>query len=164
MSWLDYPFGNPEAEPLPLKQWQSAPGSLRLALRILPRAMAERMGLDTFAFGIAVPDPEGELAGTANVFYHRAQELVAFRARGGEVTLGQKLAHRMAPLAMILGHLMAHEVGHLLLGGNSHSRRGIMSVPWGRLSLARAAWGELLFTSQEAKRIRAHVQERTRAH
>jgi hypothetical protein len=29
-----------------------------------------------------------------------------------------------------LGHVMAHEVGHLLLGAHSHSRTGLMSADW----------------------------------
>jgi hypothetical protein len=29
-----------------------------------------------------------------------------------------------------LGHVMAHEVGHLLLGGHSHAPTGLMTVSW----------------------------------
>jgi hypothetical protein len=29
-----------------------------------------------------------------------------------------------------LGHVLAHEVGHLLLGGHSHSRTDLMSADW----------------------------------
>ena len=56
------------------------------------------------------------------------------------------------PEAVILGHLMAHEVGHILLGENSHSPDGLMS---GRLSPAdlRLALDNLLFfnAKQSAK-------------
>jgi hypothetical protein len=35
-----------------------------------------------------------------------------------------------APVARGLGHVIAHEIGHLLLGVNSHSRDGLMQPDW----------------------------------
>jgi hypothetical protein len=47
--------------------------------------------------------------------------------------------------ATLLGDLMAHELGHLLLGPRSHSPRGIMCAIWGTQELRNAAQGALLF-------------------
>jgi len=57
--------------------------------------------------------------------------------------------------AIILGHAMAHELGHLLLGTNSHATGGLMRAHWGPGDLAQAAKGNLLFSLEESKRMRS---------
>jgi hypothetical protein len=57
--------------------------------------------------------------------------------------------------AIILGHAMAHELGHLLLGTNSHSREGLMRANWEPGDLAQASRGRLLFSSEESTRMRS---------
>jgi hypothetical protein len=49
-------------------------------------------------------------------------------------------------LARVLGHVMAHELGHLLLGLNAHSRQGIMCPCWHGDELHLANTGSLLFS------------------
>ncbi len=55
--------------------------------------------------------------------------------------------------AIILGHVAAHEIGHLLLGSNSHSTGGIMRAHWNMEELARANKGLLLFTKSQSHRM-----------
>lgn len=55
----------------------------------------------------------------------------------------------------LLGNVMAHEVGHLLLGLNSHSPFGLMAARWEPAQLQQAAKGHLLFSPGEADRIRS---------
>jgi hypothetical protein len=55
--------------------------------------------------------------------------------------------------AIILGHVAAHEIGHLLLGSNSHSPWGIMRAHWNMEELARANKGLLLFTKSQSHRM-----------
>jgi hypothetical protein len=57
--------------------------------------------------------------------------------------------------AIILGHAMAHELGHLLLGTNSHSRHGLMGAHWEPGDLAQASRGRLLFSAGESTRMRS---------
>jgi hypothetical protein len=57
-------------------------------------------------------------------------------------------------VAYILGATMAHEIGHLLLGASAHADRGVMSPRLGREQLRMVARGELLFTPEQAQRIR----------
>lgn len=55
---------------------------------------------------------------------------------------------------VLLGTVMAHELGHLLLGKSVHARYGLMSCPWTASQLDRAAAGLLLFSTDEAARMR----------
>ena len=54
------------------------------------------------------------------------------------------------PAGILLGHAMAHELGHLLLQSMEHSRTGIMRSRWGKEELLRAESGGLLFTAEQA--------------
>jgi len=54
----------------------------------------------------------------------------------------------------ILGHVMAHEIGHLLLGTHAHSPAGIMLPQWHGNELRRLMMGTLLFTPQQARAVR----------
>ncbi len=60
----------------------------------------------------------------------------------------------------ILAYVIAHEVGHLLLGSNSHSPTGIMAGKWGREDIISISQFGLSFTTQEAEFIRAEVRRR----
>lgn len=84
----------------------------------------------------------------ANVFMNRVTE---------QTVVGEISASRM------LGHAIAHEIGHLLLGDNSHSSVGIMVAPWTKQDLWRMSKGDLLFTPQEVTRIQAEVKYRRRS-
>ena len=48
--------------------------------------------------------------------------------------------------AKVLGIVMAHEIGHLLLGFGAHSSAGIMSGRWGKFEMDLVAAGLLGFT------------------
>jgi hypothetical protein len=62
----------------------------------------------------------------------------------------------------MLGHVMAHEVGHLLLSLPGHTSKGIMIGPWEGKQLRQAAAGGLLFTPQEAWKMGEEVSRRMR--
>ncbi len=59
---------------------------------------------------------------------------------------------------VLLGHVMAHELGHVLLGDNSHSSEGIMIAAFRDKELRRAQKGTLLFTAQQGARVRAKLR------
>jgi hypothetical protein len=61
------------------------------------------------------------------------------------------------PEGVLLGHIAAHEIGHLLLGEDSHSAHGIMEGCWGPGELEKINKGALLFSDEEAERMRAEV-------
>ena len=57
----------------------------------------------------------------------------------------------------LLTILLAHELGHLLLGVGGHARSGIMAGMWDSRALHQAARGELLFDELQRRRIEKNV-------
>lgn len=105
-------------------------------LRLLKQS---REGLAKYAMGEALS------LRLANVFMNRVAEHLTV----GELSAGQ-----------VLGHAIAHEIGHHLLGDNSHGPRGIMVANWSKQHLRHMSKGDLLFTHQEVTRIQAEVRRR----
>ena len=68
---------------------------------------------------------------------------VEYVARGAQAEVGD-----------VLGHVMAHEIGHVLLGPNAHSAAGLMAPS---LDLPRIALGGLWFDRIQAAIIRASL-------
>lgn len=60
-------------------------------------------------------------------------------------------------MANVLGQAAAHEIGHLLLGNNSHSPAGIMRAHWRRVDLVKADQGLLQFDEKQARTMRKHL-------
>lgn len=60
----------------------------------------------------------------------------------------------------ILGEMIAHEIGHILLNLSAHSETGIMRGGWDLKDLQDVAYGELLFTKQQSKVIETEVIRR----
>jgi hypothetical protein len=71
-------------------------------------------------------------------------------------------AHHELDLSRFLGHLIAHELGHLLLGENSHSNTGIMRPCWNDTDLIAIAHGGMSFSFSERKRLQVALTARTR--
>lgn len=143
IDWLDCPLSPQQAAEYP--RCQVAPTPTRLAIRIVPRVMAERYRQAEHTFGFAQHPLDGSFGMVATVFFSDAEDVA--KRRG--VAVG-----------VLLGHLMAHELGHLLLGAGSHSAEGIMHVPWQRKELEAIAAGLMLFTISEEERLRAGVRAR----
>ena len=110
-----------------------------LVLRLVPVSAATRAQFGDGTLGIAA-QPENGTSASASIFYHRVEQL----ARGGT-----------ASVPVILGHATAHEIGHLLLGSNSHSPLGLMRARWSRQDLQNAAAGNLLFMPEQAEAVKA---------
>ncbi len=114
--------------------------SFSFDLRILPREMAQHLQCEDGTLGFATP-------GLASV---SPKDVQVFSALNG------------VPQSVLLGHVMAHELGHLLLG-KAHTLTGLMSLSLRKTQLARAVQGPLLFHPQEAQRIRAQLQRQAAA-
>ena len=61
---------------------------------------------------------------------------------------------------VVLGGVLAHEIGHLLLGTNSHGSIGLMQAQPRPIDWQRAARGALGFTKAEARKLRESVRRR----
>ncbi len=92
-------------------------------------------------FGVAFLSADGT-GRYGDIFYDRATALQADWKVG---------------LADILGNVMAHELGHLLLGTNSHSHIGIMKAHWQAEELRLLSRGDLGFTDQQADHMRGKL-------
>ncbi len=66
--------------------------------------------------------------------------------------------HNGADVARLLGHVIAHEIGHLLLPYDSHSSPGVMRAEWDRAQFEDMAKGLLTFTPDQADLIRTRVR------
>ena len=66
--------------------------------------------------------------------------------------------HIDADLPVLLGCVIAHELGHLLLRTPGHDPRGIMQAQWGSAQLHQALIGKLLFTKDQAIRIQSQAR------
>jgi hypothetical protein len=60
--------------------------------------------------------------------------------------------------SQLLGHVIAHEVGHLLLPLGAHSLAGVMRPEWDTKQVKSAAKGLLTFTPDQAVLIRERLQ------
>ena len=70
--------------------------------------------------------------------------------------------HAESQTPTILGAVIAHELGHLLLSTNEHSRTGIMQSHWYPDQVLQLMKGDLLFTREQSKVMREQGQTRTR--
>ena len=67
-----------------------------------------------------------------------------------------------APLDLVLGLVIAHEIIHILLGQNEHAPTGLMRAYWDKADLLLAQSGELGLTGEQAKLLRAAVLARSK--
>jgi len=108
-----------------------------LQLRIVKRSV----GLRPDVMGISFLSEDGSGC-QADIFYE------------GIEGLRQKTD---ASLANILGDVASHEIGHLLLGTNSHASHGIMRAVWGHDELVSVTRRVLFFSEKESARMRARL-------
>jgi hypothetical protein len=108
-----------------------------LHVRILPRSR----DLTNSTFGLSYLSADG-IGCYADIFFAPIADL---HARSGQ------------EVGPILGHVIAHEIAHLLLGTNSHSDAGIMRAQWQREELLWVDKGELLFTQEQSQVMRRRL-------
>jgi hypothetical protein len=62
------------------------------------------------------------------------------------------------PEPQLLGNILAHELGHEVLGDSSHSKSGIMKAVLQPDDFAMAQKGLLRFTKAQVRQLRAEIQ------
>jgi len=143
LSWVDCAMTRRRAELNPACTIPHTPIDIRL--NVVPD-IAEGPWVERFAMGMAVPIPPPRHGQFAYISYARAKTVLH---EVPQFSLGQ-----------LLGHGIAHEIGHLLLGTNSHSPSGLMSAHWSTRELKLAARGQLTFSIDQAASIRGDVRAR----
>lgn len=141
--WIDCPVGSSGtgvcSRPL---------STLDFVVNLLPHTMSDQARFAGGVLGSAIEGTGDNFGFIASVFYDIAKE----QAGEHQVDFGE-----------LLGDAVAHELGHLLLGTNSHSGRSLMSAFWSGSQFRLAAQGGLEFSSAEVKRIKASMNARTLA-
>jgi len=119
-------------------------GAGELALRIVRRAKATKGMFKCSACAAAVEDAEGR--GTYATLFLDCLDAMPE-------------ARHLVP-SLLLGHFMTHEIGHLLLPGKDHTASGLMRPVLREEDWQLASIGGLVFTPQQAERLRAEVLAR----
>lgn len=135
--WLECPMQQSAA--IEQGPCQKEPEATDIRLRILPAPIRNQFQHSVFGFAVHPV--------LASVYYEYAER----RARSDD-------AEFEAPI--ILGCVIAHEIGHLLLGSNSHSSTGIMQPQWDRKQVRQIMMGRLLFTPGQSKFMREAARTR----
>jgi hypothetical protein len=135
VAWLDIDSNSPTELP-----------ARAIILRLEPTAGPKHAPK---AIGVALAPDTGE-GFYATIFFDRVSERAADTV----------LLETGAKLETVMGHAMAHEIGHLLLGTNSHSDSGLMSAVWTISEVRSLAKGQLNFRPEEAIKIRGNVARR----
>jgi hypothetical protein len=128
VAWRDCPTGN---EPC-----RKGPG--RVFFLAMMAGPVQNKFLDTISGYALIPDH------LAAVYYDYLP-----RMPGGESNKNDT--------AVVLGCVIAHELGHLLLGPRGHSMGGIMQAHWGIEQTQRALMSQLSFLPEEARLMKANT-------
>lgn len=128
------------------------PDVTHLFVRLGSEADAVKFGAPENTSGYAMPAEKGKFGSTTILFYNR---------------ISKQAAQSGVAVEILLGHMIAHEIAHLLLGrdpkgGDSHSKSGIMKIPWGRRELRLASTGALRFHKKEARLLTSGAVARVR--
>jgi hypothetical protein len=118
-----------------------------LVLRILAERGSTRREFRDSHLGFALPSDKGGFH--VSIFYPDVESLAEKEG---------------VPQDQLLGHGVAHEIGHLLLNSSSHFPFGLMRGKWDSKDLQRAARGDLLFTAEQARSMRSEMVRRMNRH
>jgi hypothetical protein len=118
--------------------FQPAPQTeVELTVYILTREMTSRWKAATGVMGATPPGSR-----LAYIFYARVMEFTFMQSKDR---------------ATVLGNVIAHEMGHLLLPGERHTHDGMMRASWDNGDLMAAAQGKMHFTERQNARMRARL-------
>lgn len=138
--WVDCPLSAQESSSYPA--CLNTRGNADFTIKILTARDAQRIALHQNAIGQALECLGDRNGCSAYIFYRDVKELAR---------------ERDASESQLLGHALAHEIGHLLLGANSHTSEGIMRANWRQPELDTIARAHLFFTEEQSKRMRDEV-------
>jgi len=103
--------------------------------------LSKSRGLSASTIGLSFLSSAGE-GSYADIFFEPATQVPGAENRD---------------LGLLLGHAAAHELGHLLLGSNSHSVQGLMRARWENSELLQIRGKKLLFSESEAQRMQKTI-------
>jgi hypothetical protein len=141
LTWLNCPVtvAEPENAKLPSPTISQSCREIRYPGHIAITILERPTNIPADTFGEAFLNDQGT-GSYIDVFY---EQLSALRPE-----------EAIAP-AEILGCVIAHEIGHLELGADSHSKTGLMRAHWDSKSLSDAAKGQLFFSPSQVVAMQA---------
>lgn len=123
-------------------------GAMQLTVVIVPECFNRKSCPSDSTMGLAL-GAEGQGAKRAYIFADRVYVIL-----GGFV----KRMPIVHPEALIMGHVIAHEVGHLMLPSPGHTGDGLMRAQLNLHNIEEALGGDLLFTSWQEEHMRRVLQ------
>jgi hypothetical protein len=140
---------NPKQGAMPTTDCRSEATDLtHLLVKVLPERMCRRLAFTAEQVGLAALGGKGGVATDAYVCFDRVMNLAN---------------EWMTPWPPVLGAMIAHEAGHLLLGVNGHSPVGIMRARWSLGDIKQILEGRMNFDRQQAEKMRGDVRRRVNA-
>jgi hypothetical protein len=116
----------------------SSGSSRRVVIRVVPEWGKNKTSASLKKLGMSVAGQNGGDYGT--VFFKAAEEMAS------EANL---------PPTTVLAYAAAHEVGHLLLGAQAHTSRGLMKATWEGDDFRAMAQNDFYFSPQQARELSA---------
>ena len=144
-AWIDCPLSEADLAGYPACQRPPTPS--QFVLRLVAQPLPNYSDAHEDEIGLALPCRETEAGCSAYLSYKSVMNWA-----GRADTSADR----------ILGHVMLHEIGHLLLGPGSHSETGVMRRDWDVDDLASMAQRFICFTSGQAHAVRAEVRIRSK--
>ena len=112
-------------------------GARRLMIRVVAGEPKRMSNVRRPPLGQSFADHQGGLY--ASVFLERVQDAAA----GANV-----------PWVTLLAYATAHEVGHLLLGDEAHTTRGVMKASWDRKDYEAMSQNHFHFSQEQVRELR----------
>lgn len=149
--WIQCPVfaeGNGDSE-ASISDCRAPLGRQHVVLNLLPASMARKIRPTADTFGLAVATaPLG--MGMVWILVDRTDDLAVH----GPFSVATDIARRL-----VMGHVAAHEIGHVLLGPGYHSPAGLMAQRWSPTEVKQVASRYLTFTEHEIETIRMRLSE-----
>lgn len=123
-----------------------AGSSRQIVIRIIADGPAKQKNVDLCTLGQSIAGPDG---GTYATIYLKSAENEASEAN--------------LPRTVVLAYAAAHEIGHLLLGNQAHSSRGLMKAVWRTSDFQAMAQNDFHFSPEQAKELTGRFGPGSRA-
>ena len=79
------------------------------------------------------------------------------------VVFYDRVKNKPGNVSCLLGHVMAHEIAHVLQGVKRHSESGVMKANWTGLDYEKMTWKPLQFADEDVQLINRGLEAREKA-